>query len=145
MTFPFSRCTCARESASAASQRQQAVFHRGVTEAREIRAESAQNNRAKTWDNPQPNIRGKWWDARLVHHPPRIRPQGKQGWGATIVQAGRDELPARGYWSTSAAILHVSWDYNEFLSCDGAPLFTVPPPRRPATQLRLTLQSLQRL
>lgn len=38
VTFPFSRCTCARESASAASQHQQAVFHRGVTEAREIRA-----------------------------------------------------------------------------------------------------------
>lgn len=54
VTFPFSRSTCACESASAASQHQQAVFHRGVTEAREIRAESAQNNRAKPRDNPQP-------------------------------------------------------------------------------------------
>lgn len=54
MTFPFSRSTCACESASVASQHQQAVFHRGVTEACEIRAESAQNNRAKPRDNPQP-------------------------------------------------------------------------------------------
>lgn len=50
----FSWCTCARESASAPSQHQQAVFHRAVAEAREIRAESTKNNPTEPRDNPEP-------------------------------------------------------------------------------------------
>lgn len=55
-------CTCAFESASAQSQYQQAVFHRSVTEAREIRAESTQNNHTELRDNPEPKHQRKWKD-----------------------------------------------------------------------------------
>lgn len=98
VTFPFSRSTCACESASAASQHQQAVFHRGVTEACEIRAESAQNNRAKPRDNPQPKHQREMvgrssLPASTKNLPPR-----------------KTEMGHKDYWYTSATILQVSWD-----------------------------------
>lgn len=54
VAWPFPRCTCACESASALSQYQQAAFHRSVTEAYKIRAESTQNNHAELRANPEP-------------------------------------------------------------------------------------------
>lgn len=77
VTSPLSRCTCACESASAFSQYQQAVFHRSVTEAHEIRAESTKNNHTEPRDNPEPKHQRETGGHCFIYHPTRIHPEEK--------------------------------------------------------------------
>lgn len=75
VTSLLSRCTCA--SASALSQYQQAVFHRSVTEAHEIRAESTKNNHTELRDNAEPKHQRETGGHCSIYHPARIHPEEK--------------------------------------------------------------------
>lgn len=61
----------------ALSQYQQAVFHRSMTEAHEIRAESTQNNHTELWDNPEPKHQKETGGHCFIYHPTRIHPEEK--------------------------------------------------------------------
>lgn len=73
--WPLSWCTCACELASALSQYQQAVFHRTVAEAHEIRAESTKNNHTEPRDNPEPKHERETGGHCCIYHPTRIHPE----------------------------------------------------------------------